>query len=193
MSLSIFVYQAIRSKKVIDVLYRFGYGTSCDEVRKFLTSLTANQIENNGEVFIPQGIVPVRSVEDFVHASIDNFDQNEETLDGKGTTHSLAMVLFQKSNSLFEDTTFKRNTKRSLQELDVDNSTLHQNIVNYQKPPYRPEPERFDQSIITNCLELQPKDDKINTDVLWKLLCYTQNSPGWREFNESISLNDQPV
>ena len=30
-----------------------------------------------------------------LHAAIDNFDQNEETLDGKSTTHAMTMVVYQ--------------------------------------------------------------------------------------------------
>ena len=30
-----------------------------------------------------------------IDAAIDNFDQNEETLDGKSTTHAIAKVIYQ--------------------------------------------------------------------------------------------------
>ena len=45
----------------------------------------------------------------FVDAAIDNFDQNEETLDGKTTAHSMAAVLY-----LNDDESTPRTGKKAL-------------------------------------------------------------------------------
>jgi len=52
-----------------------------------------------GDTYIPRGIGAYRAddVQTIVNAAIDNFDQNEETLDGKSTTHCMAAVLYQRS------------------------------------------------------------------------------------------------
>ena len=56
---------------------------SYDEVRRFLTSVAKDELSSS-EVCIPRGI---RSFDDsdlttIVDSAIDNFDQNEDTLDG---------------------------------------------------------------------------------------------------------------
>ena len=50
-----------------------------------------------GSIYSPPGLEPVdeNNPLTFLHAAIDNFDQNEETLDGKSTTHAMAMVVYQ--------------------------------------------------------------------------------------------------
>lgn len=48
---------------------------SYNEVRQFLTSVSAGQITRSGDI----------SDRGMIHAAIDNFDQNEETFDGKQT------------------------------------------------------------------------------------------------------------
>lgn len=44
--------------------------------------------------YIPPELQKVTD-ESFIHAAIENFDQNEDTLDGKCTIHTLAMVVYQ--------------------------------------------------------------------------------------------------
>lgn len=118
--ISLYVYQAVRSKKLIDLLYYFGYGCSYDEIRKLLTSLASHAlVKGDDGVFIPHGITPVNPEEkNYIHASIDNFDQNEDTLDGKNSTHSLAMVIFQNKNNTFLEHKLDHLSKRSLTNLD---------------------------------------------------------------------------
>ena len=48
-----------------------------------------------------------------VDADIDNFDQNEETLDGKTTTHSIAAVLYQICRTLNDDESIPRTGKKA--------------------------------------------------------------------------------
>jgi len=72
-----------------------GHCVSYDEVRRFLTSAALDK--QSQDEYVPKGL---RTADDhnfaMVDAAIDNFDQNEETLDGKSTTHALAAVVYQR-------------------------------------------------------------------------------------------------
>ncbi|KAJ8938180.1 hypothetical protein NQ314_011588 [Rhamnusium bicolor] len=72
------------------------------------SSFNMEEIENDtqqedtligDEQFTPPGIDKVDpSKKNYIHASMDNFDLNEETIDGRNTTHSMAIVVFQQHN-----------------------------------------------------------------------------------------------
>ena len=83
------------SKQLITILNRMGDCSSYDEVEAIHTSLAMEVLaksETTG-VVIPSNIVPGV----LVQAAADNNDINEETLDGKQTTHATTIVLFQRS------------------------------------------------------------------------------------------------
>jgi hypothetical protein len=99
----------------VNELHALGYSVSYDEVRRFLTSAALDQ-KTDG-VFVPRGIDASGNV--LVDAAIDNFDQNEETLDGKNTTHAMAAVLYKRC--LIEPSTcqFPRVPEKSLSAVDA--------------------------------------------------------------------------
>ena len=76
-----------------------GHSILYDEVRRFLTAIALDPLSTKSAVHIPRNI----SVYDHengmttVDAAIDNFDQNE-TIDGKNTTHSMTVGLYQRSH-----------------------------------------------------------------------------------------------
>lgn len=80
-------------KKLVDHLHALGYSVCYDEVWRFLISAALDQKE--GDLFVPRG---TESGGDhvMVDAAIDNFDQNEQTLVGKSTTHAMAAVLYKR-------------------------------------------------------------------------------------------------
>lgn len=91
-----------------------------------------------GDVYVPRGIqsVDLANADTFVDAAIDNFDQNEETLDGKTTTHSMAAVLYQRCGTLNDDENIPRTRKKALDVTEYTEEPLHR----YAKPQQRPEP-----------------------------------------------------
>lgn len=62
---------------------------------------------------------------------------NEETIDGKNTTHCMAMVLFQErsSNRSYVESNIPREGPYALSEDETDLWFLH--ILKYNKPPNR--------------------------------------------------------
>ena len=61
------------------------------------------------------------NINSIVDAAIDNFDQNEETINGKNTTHVMAIVLYQRIDSPHE-TTIEKTGNRTL-NLEVYDET----------------------------------------------------------------------
>lgn len=62
-----------------------------------MTTLAKEKINTENNVYIPSCIKKVDESKKYIYASMDNFDLNEESLDGKSTTHSMAIVVFQKA------------------------------------------------------------------------------------------------
>ena len=82
------------SKQIIKTLNRIGHCASYDTVKMIDTAL-AREILAKTEaeyVAIPSNITPCS----FIQFAADNNDINEETLDGKQTTHATTLVVYQK-------------------------------------------------------------------------------------------------
>ena len=122
------IHHEFGSKTLIDELSAMGHCVSYTEVRHFLTSVAADQISRTERgVYIPTGLTGVAE-HGIVDAAIDNFDQNEDTLDGKHTTHAMASVVFRRGQVSTADTCLARVPERSLTTLntfDLNGDTLH--------------------------------------------------------------------
>lgn len=97
LGLALQVHHELGSKHLIDMLHALGHCVSYDEVRRFLTSAAVDQTVSE-DIYIPKVLQNLRCIDEYpvVDAAIDNFDQNEATLDGKSTTHAMAAVLFHR-------------------------------------------------------------------------------------------------
>ena len=114
LGLAILIHHEFGSKTLIDELSAMGHCVSYTEVRHFLTSVAADQISRTKSgVYIPTGLTGVAE-HGIVDAAIDNFDQNEDTLDGKHTTHAMASVVFRRGHVSTADKCLARVPERSL-------------------------------------------------------------------------------
>ena len=123
----------VGSKKLIEVLHNLGYCVSYDEVRRFLTSVVNSQISQAKEgVYIPRGLqrVNMEDANTMIDAAIDNFEQNEDTLDGKTTMHSMAAVLYQRCEVVSDDERLPRCPQKVLDLSEYTEEPLRR----YQKP-----------------------------------------------------------
>ncbi|KAJ4928896.1 hypothetical protein JOQ06_004518 [Pogonophryne albipinna] len=111
------IHHEFGSKALINKLHMMGHCVSYDEVRQFLTSVAADQLQRSKGVYIPNGLT--RTTEHgIIDAAIDNFDQDEETLDGKNTTHSMAIVVYRRGDVATAHNPIPRIPERSLHALD---------------------------------------------------------------------------
>lgn len=93
-SLAITVHHLTSSKHLITLLNKMGHCCSYDEMRAVDTSAAMEVLAKTEEfgTVIPSNISP--SI--FLQLAADNNDINEETLDGKNTTHATTMVVYQR-------------------------------------------------------------------------------------------------
>ena len=85
------------SVDLIRMLNRFGHCISYDSVLRLENDFVKQVIEDNegNDMILPTNISPGK----FVQAAADNLDFNEETLDGKNTTHVTTLVLYQRTQN----------------------------------------------------------------------------------------------
>ncbi|KAF3842505.1 hypothetical protein F7725_024456 [Dissostichus mawsoni] len=94
---------------------------------QFLTSVSADEITRNKDIYIPTGLSGILD-HGMIDAAIDNFDQNEKTLDEKHTTHSMATVIYRRGQTTTEPQRLARIPQKTLSALnnyDVDGEELH--------------------------------------------------------------------
>ena len=119
LGLALYVHHEFGSKQLVQELHALGHSISYDEVRRFLTSAAVNQKAQ--EVYIPTGLRDSGVNKVQIDAAIDNFDQNEETLDGKSTTHAMAAVVYKLcAISHIDEHRIPRTAQKSTPNLDVD-------------------------------------------------------------------------
>ena len=93
-SLAMSVRHLTGSKQLIKILNRMGHCCSYDETKVIDTSLAKESLAKAEEtgVVIPYNITPGK----FIQFAGDNNDINEETLDGKQTTHATTLLIYQR-------------------------------------------------------------------------------------------------
>ena len=88
------IRQAIRSKRIVNMLHGFGVIVRYERPLRVETQL-ANAVTRrmllNGNVYLPPDVVHGRHV----YFVVDNIDFAEDTLDGKHTLHATAMAIYQ--------------------------------------------------------------------------------------------------
>ena len=115
LGLAIRVHHDFGSKKLIDDLHALGISVPYDEIRQFLTSVAIDQ--KTDDIYVPRGIRNYSNT--LIDAAIDNFNKNEETLDGKSTTHAMAAVLYKRCAIDSMDCIIPRLCKKSMSATDI--------------------------------------------------------------------------
>ena len=88
------VHQAVRSKKIVNILN--GFGMSCEynklvRIESQIENIVLERMQANGGIYLPPDIVKGRHV----FFAIDNVDFSEDTPDGKRNLHGTAMAIYQ--------------------------------------------------------------------------------------------------
>ena len=86
---------------------------------QFLTSVGVDQASSLNEVYIAKRLQNLKVVDSYpvIDGTIDNFDQNEATLDGKATTHTIAAVVFHRGDAQGNSEPMPRSTGRSQHQM----------------------------------------------------------------------------
>lgn len=185
--LGVHIYHLVPSKHILDILSQFGLSCSYNDIRQITTALAKREILDK-DIYVPQNLQQINAEEkNYIHASIDNFDLNEETIDGKRTTHAMATVVFQKQSAkrLLGDRIKGEKYALSEAETDLD----FQQILKYNKPKTRPEVPPLKSPIINRA-----KSNSTDTlNLVWRFLRWlreNENFLGWTDFHNILSKNN---
>lgn len=197
--LAVTVHHLTGSKQIVTLLNKMGHCSSYDDVEIINTSL-AREVRARSEdhgVVVPSNISPGT----FVQFAGDNNDLNEETLDGKQTTHATTLVAYQIEQYGPKPAPVIRgdySTRRRSLELPLHVQPVYECGVRGKRPD------------VTQFLgKVQEEQNVLNTglhanidkqDLAWFLLrlgqhCLPSNgenqgeqsTPGWTAFNAQMS------
>jgi len=94
LAIGLAIRQAIRSKRIVNMLHGFGVTVRYERLLRVETQL-ANAVTQrmllNGNVYLPPDFVHGKHV----YFAVDNIDFAEDTPDGKHTLHATAMAIYQ--------------------------------------------------------------------------------------------------
>ena len=115
------IHQSTRSKKVIDIMHALGLSVDYNHILRLETLLPGSVLERIAED--GQYIPPFLQRNKFPFFAIDNSDFNEDTPDGKQTTHATATAVYQRVDNDFESAPIVpiKTSNRSLQEIPETN------------------------------------------------------------------------
>ena len=127
------------SKQMVSVINRCGHCASYPTIQRFETSLAVDYITKRSEegIVLPSNIFPGS----FIQAAADNIDFQEETIDGKLTTHATSLVLYQrclKENNVLSSKAKdlpKRVRERSLERIADYRPHIRTFSAGSRKPP----------------------------------------------------------
>ena len=190
-SLGVRMHHEHGSKELIEDLSSIGHSVSYDEVRKFLTSIAEDQLSSQAGLFVPRDLSPFEpgKTDTTLDAAIDNFDQNEETIDGKNTTHAMAIVVYQRSPPPEEHVPIPRSSRKSL----GTDATDEDEIQRYNKPHKKPEP-----SVTWESKRFEDREHPavVTQDLTWLLArvdaAGCPNIPAWGGFNSLVTTRVVP-
>ena len=192
------IHHLTRSKEVVTLLNRMGHCCSYDDV-EIVNTAWAREMEAWNQqtgVVIPSNITPGP----FAQFAADNNDFNEETLDGKQTTHATTLVVYQRQPfgakpppKIHADHTSRR---RSLEQ-PMQCQLMHECSVRGKRPAVMSFVGRTEESFVSS--EDSTAADNLR-ELAWFLLrlnrkdvlkaddtCGEQSIPGWSAFNAELS------
>lgn len=183
----LFVHHLTRSKQLIEYLHMAGDSISYPTVNRIDSSIAQSQLsrfEENDNTFVPESVVPGK----FVQFAADNFDMQEETLDGKGTLHVTQMAVFQRgppNPQAEKETTIGRRTSIG----DIPPAFHH---ITPSEAPSQHIPPRFSQPVTNTSLDCPASrlSECKKVDLVWVLSRLSaedaQHIPAWTGFNQSL-------
>ena len=186
------------------LLNRLGHSISYDEVVKLEKSFVEQTLSDQGDnnLAIPTNISPGT----FVQAAACNLDFNEQTLDGKNTTHVTTLVLYQQTDNGNFGAEVKTKFEKKLQPKSKLKLSLE--VMNFSKQCRKlkqpnsillgtnPHEPHCPSKSIAKCLDMAwvfaracpSKDFQVSLEKN-----ETQMVPAWSAFNAYIASTSAPL
>lgn len=180
------------SRKIIEILNRFGHSISYHVVEELETDLASTISERH--LVTPDGILTSPGLS--TATAWDNYDENSETLSGANTLHDTVGICYQNVCDTFDasanhtgtrdDSATQMRRSRQKRTYDVPETAIE---------PYRKKPKissfQFDITSIPRPLCVT---DAERLDMLWMIsLSLTQSNPMWGGWNSQLIKDTLPT
>lgn len=173
LSLGMTIRHLTGSAELVTLLNRYGHCVSYSHLLELETAM-CNKIKCNDQL-LPSNISTTGNI--VSHLCWDNFDLNEETPSGSGTTHSTHGIMIQERRTdmqtLISGTDVPRTKQRSVKFLERD----------LQPCFIQKHPEPNIDATITSCVNRAAVNNATQSDFFWSLCRATFNKtsqvPGW--------------
>ncbi|KAK6168761.1 hypothetical protein SNE40_019944 [Patella caerulea] len=184
------------SRKVIDILNRYGHCVSYSCIEELETELTYNSQE--AQSMVPHGIQKMSSL--VTCTAWDNYDKFIDSIDGKGTLHDTVGICFQNKDANFvSETSISTETTDNRNQLPVCRKRRSFTPILLNLEPYRKKPR------MTNS-EFIPEDDPRRSiipsscadgkllDVIWMISHALEitDTPMWVGWNSLVVKDNLP-
>ena len=197
--LAVTLHHITGSKQIVTLLNRMGHCISYDDVEVVDTSLAQEIITKSEEsgVVIPSNISPGV----FVQCAGDNNDVNEETLDGKETTHATTLVVYQRRQfgpKAIPVVQGDHPVRKRALDVSIPSQDILECSVGGKRPPVTAFIGEAKEEWYRCPFNLQSAIER--KDLAWFLLRRNSNSllstdpcqqkqtiPGWSAFNAAVS------
>ena len=188
LGLALSIRHETRSKKVIELLNTNSLCVPHSRILYLETAL-ANAVVENMKKFYGLYVPPFMKKGSFVFFAVDNADFQEDTPDGKGTTHGTITVVYQKTSAQGEP------IAQPLCIKDANNLTVtphHTTMIQCNKPKPLPLLSADTENFTVNTTGVQMKyQQQLFGWVIAYINCRLQGEhmPGWAGYNSLISEN----
>ena len=178
LSTGLFIHQTTRSRVALNLLSGLGVSVSYDQVINFEKAAAVTQTSNA----TPQATQGDAITEVFCQWVADNFDYNEDTLNGQQTTHVMGIVTCQ---------TPAKTSNVQVQRGKVSSSDILSagNFGNVIRPYKQPVKNLMSAVRFKEIPKVSVSTQKfLELDTLWLLASiYNHSAPNWQGFMSEIS------
>ena len=211
LAVGVAIRQAIRSKKIINMLHGFGLSAEYNRLLRLearIASTVLQRMQANDNVYLPPDIILGRHI----FFAIDNIDFTEDTPDGKNTTHATAIAIYQQCHS--EDVPTK--LELSPQGIDYTIQNLPKTvttILDCPKPCTKPSSPVYpsflmkgNESLVEDCIpdiawligrtwsmaqaktpeETSTPEESVNLENKTNATCIQNGCPPWSAYHSGI-------
>ena len=191
MSLGLGLKSITGSRRVLEILNRFGHCVNYHTVESFETQIASDISE--GYEATPDGLIKYPGL--ITSLAWDNYDENTETLSGSGTLHDTVGICYQNQPTEEElNVVFNReNTQKIAQKARTSKRKLifqEQNLAPYRK---KPKISEFDYTIKEALVPVNLSAVQ-RLDYYWMMNVATfQHTPMWIGWNSLVSVDNLPI
>jgi len=161
LAIGIAMRQATRSKKVVDMLHKFGVSVEYNRLLRIegqIASTVLQRMAINDGLYMPPDVVMGR----YLFFAVDNVDFAEDTTDGKRTLHATAMAIYQRCDPGDEIPKLELTGPAQMRSI-TDLPSITTKLVDCPKPTAKPQSPSY----ASFCVREGTNKSEYLPDVAW--------------------------